>query len=184
MLILQHFAFLGSKALEKAPRKRDAIAGVSDWSNRIIMLQLLPSQRTGNWPKPLAGIPPHATPLSRSLSLTSGFVIGYQWRVHYRATHLVALSATGNKCRTHLRIIHGKGECAETVRHQRPSHTVLWGRFSTKSNWTLLQVLAIASSPFCFRPGVRRIAWRLPTGAVLSLVGFPKPPQACDPYLP
>lgn len=49
MLILQHFAFLGSKALEKAPRKSDAIAGVPDWGNRIIMPQLSPPQRTGNW---------------------------------------------------------------------------------------------------------------------------------------
>lgn len=68
-LILQHFAFLGSEALEKAPRKRDAIAGVSDWGHRIIIPQFSPPQRTVNcqnsWlvpspcSSPLRGFEPH-----------------------------------------------------------------------------------------------------------------------------
>lgn len=57
-LILRHFAFLGSEALEKAPRKRDAVAGVSDWGNRIIIPQFSPPQKTVNWPKLLAGTLP------------------------------------------------------------------------------------------------------------------------------
>lgn len=75
----------------------------------------------------------------------------------------------GNRCRTHLRIRHGERERTEIAPHQSPPYTDSVNEMFTG------QMNPSPKSSHCFFLhqgwGGRR------TGAVLSLVGVPKPPQ-------